>query len=1350
MKPSTFGLRGKGPYPISDEDMPDGIAGGSVVTGADAFGLGMQVLIAEWGRLGAPRLGVVRELRKRRIGKKAFPLVIGLIDRDSSVWILGPSSDSQLVGPISQIHSERLLQAVLDEPSGVAAHRRITNSLRALSESADTVGVTNRGLFATHYLTSVLPEDSVWSAANERAREWLTLRESSLIKALGFSARGVGANALVLLGTGANPSGVAVLLKASEAFDSASTRFAVSPVSYGLSVAQREEVPWLMVLRGSQIRLYAARPGVGVGSRGQAETYFEVDLALVSETHAAYLDLAFSASALGENGSINGLLEGSNRHATGLGERLRQRIYEDAIPRLAVAVADELNRVSYQTGGDLSSAYRVTLRILFRLLFQAYAEDRGLLPYGRNDLYTRYSLKRQALDMVEKPEASFDENSYAIWLGLQQVWSVIDTGDSQWDVPAYNGGLFSTDLDFYPEGEVLTRIRVNNAVIGHTLRCLIVDETVDGVVGAVDFRALSVREFGTIYEGLLESSLARADQDLTLDKDDKYLPAKGPEEVVVASGEAYFYNRSGQRKATGSYFTPHFVVEHLLDQALTPVLEGHLDRIAQLLDDGDQAAAAEQFFDFRVADISMGSGHFLTAAIDRIEAAMSTFLVDHELPGITAELLRLETTARKNLGDTAGDFEIEPSALLRRQIARRCIYGVDINDVAIELARVAVWIHTFVPGLPMSTLDRNLVEADSLTGIGTVNEAITILDPSSKKGQGSVFSFPISNALEEAKKLLMAAANASEATKAEVREAAAIHRRAQEAARPTKLLFDAAVAARLGIIDIEDRDVDSIRQEAERPEVAEELALLKSGHMPYLFPEVFLRPNPGFDVIIGNPPWDKATIEENGFWALRFPGLKSMTTAKQNAAIVQLRSDRPDLYTEFQIRHKTIEHLRKVLLKGPFPGMGAGHPDLYQAFVWRFWHLVRNRGRIGVVLPRSVFTDAGSAPWRRSVLTKGAFTDVIMLYNRKHWVFDIHASYYIALVAIDKHSPSKVLPYRGPFGTQAAFDKAIHEESVQFPADDYLTWTQQASLPMLPTPQSVDVFLQMQTHPRMDLPGEWYARPYQELNATTDKKSRGGIVDVDSPGRDDEWPVYKGESFDLWEPDTGVQYGWANSESAVKRLQSKRLNGYKSRREPHRLFDKEVIDDEGTLSVWRARIAIRDTTYTTNARTVLAALIPPKVPAVHLAPVMMWPWGDERDESYLLGVLCSIPFDWCARKLVKGHLSFFLFRALPVPRPGRAAPLRRQVEVLAGRLAAVDDRYARWADAVGVEIQSVRSEAEKDDLMARLDAAVAHLYGLKGWQVEHIFETFHDGWDYGPRLDVVMGHYADMQQGMGL
>ena len=161
----------------------------------------------------------------------------------------------------------------------------------------------------------------------------------------------------------------------------------------------------------------------------------------------------------------------------------------------------------------------------------------------------------------------------------------------------------------------------------------------------------------------------------------------------------------------------------------------------------------------------------------------------------------------------------------------------------------------------------------------------------------------------------------------------------------------------------------------------------------------------------------------------------------------------------------------------------------------------------------------------------------------------------------------------------------------------------------------------------------------------------------------------------------------------------------------------------------------------TDTRTVIAALVPPEVVITNQAPFLLWPLGDERDQAYLLAVLCSIPLDWYARRFVETHVNYHVFNPFPIPRSDRADPLRRRIEEVSGTLAAVDDRYAAWAEAVAVPVGGVVDEAHKEALIAEIDALVARLYCLDEDDVSHVFETFHEGWDYTPRLERVLTHF---------
>ena len=446
-------------------------------------------------------------------------------------------------------------------------------------------------------------------------------------------------------------------------------------------------------------------------------------------------------------------------------------------------------------------------------------------------------------------------------------------------MPGYNGGLFSQDAAVSTAGAELATIKLSDAEFGPALTAMLVDEGTEGVIGPVDFRSLSVREFGTIYEGLLESMLSIAPSDLTTDPNGNYAPVrKKNQEVLVKAGSVYFHNQSGARKTTGSYFTKPFAVEHLLDHALEPALDNHLARILGKLELGDEAAAADALFDFRCVDLAMGSGHFLVAAVDRIEARLSSFLALHPISTVNADLDTLRNAALNALGDLAEGVEIETSSLLRRQIARRCIYGVDLNHISVELARLAIWIHTFVPGLPLSFLDHSLVCGNSLTGIGTLDEALDVLDPGhSDHGMVSLFRSGIEEFLGRATASLQRLAHITEATTDEIKEARRAQREALVAIEPARKLFDLLIAVRLGeappLMTIDERSIGNAPGLSKGEELVEEVQAV---HFPVAFPEVFLRDRPGFDCILGNPPWEKVKIEEHAFWGLRFPGLRSL------------------------------------------------------------------------------------------------------------------------------------------------------------------------------------------------------------------------------------------------------------------------------------------------------------------------------------------------------------------------------------------------------------------------------------------------------------------------------------------
>ena len=909
-------------------------------------------------------------------------------------------------------------------------------------------------------------------------------------------------------------------------------------------------------------------------------------------------------------------------------------------------------------------------------------------------------------------------------------------------MPAYNGTIFSSDANVSPAGAELAKIELPNEFFKEALCGLLLTESSEAAHAPVDFRSLSVREFGTIYEGLLESELSCAEQNLTIDKKGTYLPAGKNDPVEIKSGEIYLHDRSGARKSSGSYYTPNFAVEHLLDGALEPALDEHLKRMENL----SEADRAEQFFDFRVADIAMGSGHFLVAAIDRIERRFALWLSDNPTPGITRELQYLRKAAEKELGELAGTVLIEDGQLLRRMVARRCIYGVDLNAITVQLARLSIWIHTFVPGLPLSLLDHNLVHGNALVGVGSLDEIRKKFD----EGANTLFEVDADNLLGQAAEPLKKLARLSDASLKDIESGRDLMEEARLRTLETKALCDLITAQpvsedeQLKGYNFQDwkRQKGEVQGSAELQLARKILAPLHAMHFPIAFPEVFLGRSQGFNVILGNPPWEEITVEEDAFWARYFPGLGGFSQREQEIEKRIFRETRPDLVSEYDQELRVSELTRKFLVSN-YQGMGKGDPDLYKAFCNRFIELNDAKGGVlGLVLPRSAFSAAGSEHFRKSLIGSYSKLLVVILKNKQGWVFkNVSEQYaFVLLTSIKSPEVNGKVVLKGPLFSEAQLELSQNSKGVEFDSDKIKSWNDTWSFPALADEFSAEIFLRLREHPSLDLKtdGAWRARPDRELDATNQKS----LMDLGSKECPDGfWPVYKGASFNLWEPDTGDYYAWADPKVILPWLQGKRLRSNKGGRDSvHKEFSLEYVKNQSTLAPLKPRIAFRDIARATDKRTMIASLLPPKTFITNKGPVLMFPRGDEKDEAYLLGVLSSRPLDWYARRFVEINFNFFLFNPLPIPRPDRDDPLWQRVVELSGRLACPDERFADWAAAINVDYGTLEPE-EKQDKIYELDAVVAHLYGLSEPQLAHIFETFHEGWKHEQYLNEVLKHY---------
>lgn len=442
------------------------------------------------------------------------------------------------------------------------------------------------------------------------------------------------------------------------------------------------------------------------------DVYYEVDLLdlLRRDDPGAlrYFLLFFRQAALLPDARgrrfLDDALRASQAYAVALEEDLRENAYR-ALEHLMQGFLDlPANGLGEP---DLRAIYQNSLYLLYRLLFILYGESRGLLPLPNPIYREQYSLMHIKNDIaaLRHPPA---RHSTLFWSRLQNLFQIIN-GDNpalnqELGVPRYNGGLFSPPLHPF-----LHRHQIGDQALVKAMDLLCRRETAPGQFEFADYRTLGVRHLGSIYEGLLEYQPRLADQPLVAVRDaqgERWLPALGlPAGAKVLerreTGQVYLTTDRGERKTTGSYYTPQPIVEYIVEQAIEPLIQAAIARVkaraaslttAPARRQAGQALAAE-ILSLKICDPSMGSGHFLVETTDALSRALATD------PYVEA----------------AGTGE-EDLVYWRRQVVERCIYGVDRNPLAVELAKLSLWLATVAADKPLSFLDHHLRCGDSLVG----------------------------------------------------------------------------------------------------------------------------------------------------------------------------------------------------------------------------------------------------------------------------------------------------------------------------------------------------------------------------------------------------------------------------------------------------------------------------------------------------------------------------------------------------------------------------------------------------------------------------------------------------------
>ena len=529
-----------------------------------------------------------------------------------------------------------------------------------------------------------------------------------------------------------------------------------------------------------------------------------------------------------------------------------------------------------------TDVYKNALFLVYRLLFVLYAEARDLLPLDVST-YRAVCLRDLLAEVRSNHKRGMEyDDDYAMWSRLQALFALIDQGDSVAGVPAYNGGLFDPGRRGFLAEHHIRNDYLQAALIRlSTMPAKGKTYDQDRDPQLIDYRDLSVRHMGSLYEGLLEYNLFVVEDEPRVvqvsKKKTQYVPYSEAgkvraHETLLRVGDVYFSETAGERKATGSYYTPEDVVDYIvrntvgeklselkaefyetqgIERQLADLVDTPSDipahrQIQRALDDQFLHFVRETVLDLRILDPAMGSGHFLVNAT-------------HSVANFIVELLN------ETLWDN-GEIDTDV-ATWKRQVAERCIFGVDLNELAVELAKLCLWMTTAAKGKPLTFLDHHLRWGNSLVGAWLKDVGVY---PLAKKESEQAFTLPMGHFEVKLDQVLAGYqelyAKSSDDVD-EVREKARIFdEEVYPALEPYRELLDLHTGVHFG----NGLDEESYAQlgtvvgdRATWAQLkAEQLGALLAQHANQCyfhwgleFPEVFSRPHKGFDVVVGNPPY---------------------------------------------------------------------------------------------------------------------------------------------------------------------------------------------------------------------------------------------------------------------------------------------------------------------------------------------------------------------------------------------------------------------------------------------------------------------------------------------------------------
>ena len=956
------------------------------------------------------------------------------------------------------------------------------------------------------------------------------------------------------------------------------------------------------------------------------------------------------------------------------------------------------------------------LRVAYRLLFTFVAEDRALLLAPDADVQSReryrdYFSTARLRRIARRRRGTRHADQ---WHALNVVWDGLGSVDGRPELGLVGiGGLFEVGpLDLFRECEL-----TNEALLKAVRFLSLVEETGTGIKRVVDYRNLGAEELGSIYEALLE-----------------FVPSWNAEkrvfELLSAAGN--------DRKSTGSYYTPTSLIDCLLDSALDPVLDQ-----AEREHDPEAALLA-----LSVCDPACGSGHFLVAAARRIAKRVAAIRTgDPEPP---------PERVREALADVVG----------------RCIYGVDLNPLAVELAKVSLWLETLDPGRPLAFLDAQLKLGNALIGAtpslllaGIPDDAFSPIEGDDRRitaalkkqnraersGQDELFDThgPSCNP-QVGKELgaMLGEARPTSLNDIQTRRARLKSLNNNPLLKQQRLSADAWCAAFVwpkhagapkAVTDAGLRSLE--RGHRLSFDTMSTISELSAGyqffHWHLEFPHLF-QPNGttvgpgwsgGFDVVLGNPPWERVKLEEQEFFSVRDPEIAGAPNASaRKRLIASLEAADPALYKDFLMALRRAAGESHILrCSGRYPLTGRGDINTYAVFAEAGINLVSGKGRMGIIVPTGIATDATTQFFFRDLITRSALVSLYDFQTGPALWSDIgHARYKFCLFTVSGTSEKNG---KSEF---SFFNRAVDElykENSRFelsPQEIELLNPNTGTCPVFRTRWEAELALSASRHlPVLCAESvrsiKQRSTRFGELSDLNRAESTGIMSRSGGPSG---WlGVYEGKMLH------GYNHKYAHySEAGV--LESLGNADWQVSSRPRVWLKKGVVSDHFGADWPGWVVAYRDIARATDERTMIACVLPATASDYTVRHLV----GNWWRQPYLLATFNSFAFDYLLRLRNNGtHLSDYLVYQMPVPPdevwgervPELGATLGEWLKARVLELTYTSrdlESFARSLGDAGLPFISV--EDRRSEIRAEIDAVMFRMYGFPQDSVGEMMDSF--------------------------